>query len=415
MEWPADTVERRPLGGLLPYARNARTHSDEQIAQIAASMREWGWTNPLLVDEEGTLIAGHGRVLAAGRLGWKDGPVMVARGWTKAQKDAYRLADNKLSLNAGWDMEKLRVELTDLRAQAVDLTTLGFGQSELDHLLEGNRRGLTDPDAVPELPMEPVTRSGDIWALGRHRLVCGDCTRGDTVEAALEGAKPNLCLTDPPYGIEATTSKKNKYALSNDSRERLYQLIAEFLPLARRAAGLVVLTPGNSNQRLYPAPNWMMAWCTPAGIGRGPWGFCCWQPILCFGKDPKLAQRKGSHPDATVTDEAIEHPETVIYADAVVHTEAAPRTGHPCAKPTKFWSWLLERVSERGQIVFDPFIGSGTTMIVAEMTGRDCRAIEINPAYCDVTIQRWQGYTGSPAMRLSDGKPYSSKESNSAR
>ncbi|HSR78746.1 MAG TPA: DNA methyltransferase, partial [Xanthobacteraceae bacterium] len=405
--WPADAIERWPVARLVPYARNARTHSPAQVAEIAGSIREWGWTTPALIDETGGIIAGHGRVLAAHKLGITEIPVMIARGWSQAQKQAYTLADNKLMLNGSWDLEKLRVELTDLRNQAVDLATLGFGEHEVNDLL-GHRGGLTDPNAVPELPVNPIARIGDIWLLGRHRLVCGDCTRIEAIDAALNGTKPHLCLTDPPYGLESTVSKKNKYVLSNDSPERLHQLIAEFLPLARNVAPLVVLTPGNGNQRLYPTPTWTMAWCTPAGIGRGPWGFCCWQPIMCFGKDPKLAMRKGCRPDATVTDDWVEHPETVIYADAIIHTERAPRTAHPCAKPINFWSWLLERVSERGQLIFDPFIGSGTTTIAAEMTGRVCHAIEISPAYCDVTIQRWQAFTGQPATRLSDGETYAS-------
>src|SRR5918998_5457334 len=187
MEWPADEAQRWPLERLVPSARNARTHSDAQVAQIAASIREWGWTTPVLVDEAGGLIAGHGRVMAARKLGIAEVPVMVARGWSEAQKRAYVIADNKLALNAGWDEELLRVELSDLRGMGADLSLIGFGDDELAALLADGTEGLTDPDDVPEVPAEPVSRPGDAWVLGRHRLVCGDCTDQETVAQALDG------------------------------------------------------------------------------------------------------------------------------------------------------------------------------------------------------------------------------------
>ena len=180
--WPADTVERRSVAALVPYARNARTHSPEQVAQIAASIREWGWTVPVLVDETGMLIAGHGRVLAARKLGLAEVPVMVARGWSEAQKRAYVLADNKLALNAGWDEDLLRVELADLREIGADLELIGFGDDELAALFASPTSGLTDPDAMPATPVVPVSRLGDVWVMGRHRLVCGDSTDAATVE-----------------------------------------------------------------------------------------------------------------------------------------------------------------------------------------------------------------------------------------
>jgi ParB-like nuclease domain len=180
--WPADQVERWPLTKLIPYARNARTHSDEQVAQIAASIREWGWTVPVLVDEQGTLIAGHGRVLAAQQLGITDVPTMVARGWTPAQIQAYRLTDNQLALNAGWDRELLGIELGELKLGGFDLALTGFGELELGDLLADRTQGLTDPDDAPEAPEHPVSRTGDLWLLGRHRLLCGDSTVATDVE-----------------------------------------------------------------------------------------------------------------------------------------------------------------------------------------------------------------------------------------
>ena len=182
-QWPADKVERRPLSSLVPAARNARTHSPEQVAQLAASIREWGWTVPVLVDEGGRLIAGHGRVLAAAELGLASVPTMVAAGWSEAQVRAYRIADNKLALNAGWDDDLLRLELGELRGLEVDLGLLGFGTEELEALFAPPSAGLTDPDEAPEPPVRPASVLGDVWLLGRHRLVCGDSTDADTVAA----------------------------------------------------------------------------------------------------------------------------------------------------------------------------------------------------------------------------------------
>jgi len=184
--WPADQVERWPIAKLIPYARNARTHSPEQVAQIAASIREFGFTVPVLVDEQGTLIAGHGRLLGAQQLGITDVPTMVARGWTPAQIQAYRLADNQLALNAGWDRELLGLELGELKLGGFDLALTGFGELELGDLLADRTAGLTDPDDAPEAPEHPVSRTGDLWLLGRHRLLCGDSTVAADVERVLE-------------------------------------------------------------------------------------------------------------------------------------------------------------------------------------------------------------------------------------
>ena len=199
-KWPADKILRRKVEELIPYARNARTHTDEQVAQVAASMREWGWTNPVLVDETNTILAGHARVLAARKLGLAEVPVVIATGWSEAQKRAYVLADNQLALNAGWDIPMLQTELAELAGWDFDLSLLGF--ENLDALLASQNEGLTDPDEVPEPPTEPVTRHGDLWVLGNHRLLCGDATVATDVERVLGGVTPLLMVTDPPYGVE---------------------------------------------------------------------------------------------------------------------------------------------------------------------------------------------------------------------
>jgi ParB-like chromosome segregation protein Spo0J len=198
--WPADQVERWPIAKLIPHPRNARTHSEEQVSQIAASIREWGWTNPILVTEKGSIIAGHGRVLGARKLGLVDVPVMVARGWSKAQIQAYALADNKLALNAGWDEAMLALEIGELQELGFDIGLIGFSDTEIAALSE-NTVGLTDPDETPEVPANPVSLAGDLWLLGKHRLLCGDSTAAADVGKVLGAVRPHLMVTDPPYGV----------------------------------------------------------------------------------------------------------------------------------------------------------------------------------------------------------------------
>jgi len=206
---PAEKIEKWAIEKLIPYARNARTHSDEQVGQIAASIREWGWTTPVLVDEDGGIIAGHGRTMAAKRLGMCEVPVMVARGWSDAKKRAYVLADNKLALNAGWDDSMLALELKELGETGFDLDLTGFSLNEINALTPLEvEPGLTDEDAVPEAPEEPTTRLGDVWILGQHRLMCGDSTSIDAVEKLMDGQKTDMVYTDPPYGISIVKGNK---------------------------------------------------------------------------------------------------------------------------------------------------------------------------------------------------------------
>lgn len=390
-DWPAANVEMRAISGLVPYARNARTHSPEQVDQIAASMREFGWTNPILIDEEGTLIAGHGRILAAQKLRLIEAPVMTARGWTEAQRRAYVLADNKLALNAGWDMERLAVELSDLSGMGFDLALTGFSEIELAGMA-GGTAGLTDPDAVPEPCARAVATLGDVWLLGGHRLVCGSCTDEGAVRAALGQEMADLCLTDPPYGLgKGKKSGKNDYAEYNDTRENLIQLARDWLPLAKSVAKVVVFSPGVTNQWLYPEPNWVMCWFYGGGQLRSSWGFNCWQPFLCYGKEPGLAAGRGARPDAID-----------------MNTPAnAGDINHPCPKPVKLWEWFIDRlVFKTNALLFEPFSGSGTTIIAAEANGHRVGATELTPIYVDVAIKRWQDFTGKKATLESTGQTF---------
>jgi len=217
---------------------------------------------------------------------------------------------------------------------------------------------------------------GSLQARSRHRLLCGDSTKAEDVERLMDGVQADAVVTDPPYGIAGTKSDKNNYNSYNDTVGNLDAIIASVFEWCIGNVQRVVITPGNMNQHRYPTPTWTMAWFVPAGTGRGPWGFTCWQPIMCYGKDPKLAHGLGCHPDA------------------IVHTERSSSDDHPCAKPIGFWSWLMKRVSLDGEVILDPFLGSGTTLIAADNLGRKCYGMEIDPGYCDVIIERWETLTG---------------------
>ena len=216
--WPADKVERRDIKTLIPYARNSRTHSDEQITQIAASIKEWGFTNPILVDADNEIIAGHGRLLAAKKLNLQEVPCILADGWSEAQKKAYVIADNKLALNAGWDTDMLSIEFSELKDLDFDLGLTGFDADELAKLLqEPEKEGLTDEDEVPEAPEKPVTVEGDIWVLGNHRLMCGDSTSIEALEKLCEGQLVDMWLTDPPYNVAYEGKTKDALTIENDA------------------------------------------------------------------------------------------------------------------------------------------------------------------------------------------------------
>ena len=213
-------INERPVAALIPFARNSRTHSEAQVAQIAASIREFGFTNPILIDEQDGIIAGHGRIEAARKLGLTVVPCIVLSGLTEAQKRAYVIADNKLALNAGWDTDLLVSELQGLGDEGFDLSLLGFNEDELAALLVDKTEGLTDPDDIPEVPADPVSVLGDVWILGKHRIVCGDSTDADTVAKCLNGVEPHLMVTDPPYGVEYDPAWRNRAGTnSNEAKQ----------------------------------------------------------------------------------------------------------------------------------------------------------------------------------------------------
>lgn len=403
-KWPADQVERWPLDKLTPYARNSRTHSDAQVAQIAASIKEWGWTVPVLVSEDGTLIAGHGRVMAARKLGLKEVPVMVARGWTEAQRRAYVLADNQLALNAGWDMDLLSIEMQELNGDGFDLSLIGFDDKMLDALLaEKTEEGLTDPDSVPEPPADPVSKPGDVWILGGHRLMCGDSTSINDLEKLTAGQKVDMWLTDPPYNVAYEGGTKEKLTIKNDSMGN--DQFREFLRDAYVAADSVMKSgavfyiwhadsEGYNFRGAAKDAGWTVRQCliwkkSSLVMGRQDYH---WQHEPCL-----YGWKEGSsHLWAS------DRKQTTI-----LEFDKPSRNGeHPTMKPVALFEYQMLNNTKGGDIVLDSFGGSGTTMIAAEKNGRHSRLMELDPKYCDVIIKRWQEFTGKSATLEGDGRTF---------
>ena len=387
-------IENLTLDALIPYARNSRTHSDEQVAQVAASIREFGFTNPVLIDADGGIIAGHGRVMAARKLGLADVPCIRLAHLTDAQKRAYIIADNKLALNAGWDDKMLALEFQDLQGMGFDLELTGFGMDDIDELLaelDATPEGNTDADETPAVQAEVISQPGDIWLLGKHRIMCGDSTSIDAVNLLMNGKKADLCLTDPPYGLDGHSTAKNDYVEFCDTKENVANMASKWLPIARETAKAVVFSCGVTRQWLYPEPNWVMCWFYGAGQASTSWGFACWQPFLCYGKDPSLASGNGRRPDS-------------VNANTPAN---ASDIDHPCPKPVSLWLWFIDRLSfKAGDLFYEPFSGSGTTLIAAEQTARICYAMELSPSYVDVAVRRWQQYTGKRATHAVTGQEF---------
>lgn len=407
-------VVYRPISDLIPYARNARTHSDAQVAQIAGSIREFGWSNPVLVDGEGGIVAGHGRVMAARQLGMASVPCIVLPGLTGAQKRAYVLADNKLALNAGWDDEMLRLELTDLRDLGLDLSMIGFGEGELAALMVDRTEGLTDPDDAPDVQADVVTEPGDVWLLGRHRLACGDCTEALVVDAALAGVKPHLMVTDPPYGMNYDPAWRNRAGVNDNPAWRL---------------GVV-----ENDDRA----DWRAAWDLFPGDAAYVWHSDLHAPVVAvslvaagfdiraqiiWAKDKLVLGRGHYHSQHEAAWYAVrktatghwsgDRKQTTLWKIATRGQDA--ETIHSTQKPVECMKRPIENNSSPGQAVYEPFSGSGTTIVAAEMTGRSCHAIELSPAYVDVAVRRWQAFTGQSANLEGDGRTFAEIEASRAR
>ena len=404
IEWPADKVERRPISDLIPYARNSRTHSDAQVAQIAASIREWGWTMPILIDETGNIIAGHGRVMAAQKLGIKDVPCMTAEGWSEAKRRAYVIADNKLALNAGWDDEMLRVEFGELRDLDFDLSLTGFDDAEIDALFPtGVTEGLTDEDAVPEAPEQPVTVEGDVWVLGRHRLMCGDSTSIDALDKLCDGQLVDMWLTDPPYNVAYEGKTKDALTIKNDKMgdEPFRQFLRDAYVAADAVmkAGAVFYiwhadSEGYNFRGAAKDAGWTVRQCLiwkkqTMVMGRQDYHWKH-EPCLYGWKDG------AAHLWATDRKQT-----TILEFD-----RPSRNAEHPTMKPVELFEYQMLNNTKGSDLVLDSFAGSGTTAIACEKHGRNARLMELDPKYCDVIIKRWQAFTGQQATLEATGQTY---------
>jgi DNA modification methylase len=395
-------LEHWPLERLIPSPRNARTHSDEQIAEIAGSIRAFGFTNPILVGEDGDVIAGHGRLAAARRLGLSQVPVIKLSGLSEAARRQLVLADNRIALNAGWNLDMLRLELKDLAALGADLTLLGFSKQELAAALRPvDTLGLTDEDAVPERTAVPVTRTGDVWCLGPHRLCCGDATDAATVKALLGGAIPRLMVTDPPYGVAYDPAWRHRAgrnrsartgAVRNDDQADWGDAWALFPGTTAYVwhAALHASTVEESLIRHGFTIRAQIIWAKERLVlGQGDYH---WQHEPCW-----YAVRDKGHWTG-------DRKQTTLWSIPRGGQDA--ETTHATQKPVECMRRPMLNNSEPGDAVYDPFLGSGTSLIAAQTTGRTCFALELDPTYVDIAVRRWQAFTGQRATRASDGAAF---------
>lgn len=361
---------------LIPYVKNSRTHSDEQVAQIAASIKEFGWTNPILVDGDNGIIAGHGRLMAARKLGHTEVPTIELKDLTEAQKKAYIIADNRLALNAGWDNEMLKLEFDQLSELGFDLSLTGFTLDEIEALnpieLE---EGLTDEDEVPGLPIEPTTKVGDIYKLGQHRLMCGDSTSLNDVDKLMQGVYPDLIHTDPPYGMNAVSKssvlKKNYKVdiLGDDNPD-----------VAKDAFNLIF--------GLYPESKHI--W----------WGANYYSSALPDSECWLVWDKNNGQSDQTDCELAWANFRSVVRQ----FTQASEKTNrvHPTQKPVSLMEWIIKRFKLSAKTIADFFGGSGSTLIAAEKNGIQAFIMEFDPKFCDVIVKRWEDYTGKKAELLTE-------------
>lgn len=398
-------IVSRKVDDLIPYARNSRTHSDAQVAQIAASVREFGWTNPVLVDGENGIIAGHGRILAARKLGMEEVPCIELAGLSDTQRRAYIIADNKLALNAGWDDELLAIEFAELADAGFDNLLTGFTQDEIDALTpEQIPEGLTDEDAVPEVQAEPVSKLGDVWLLGKHRVMCGDSTSIDAVEVLLEGRKAQMVHTDPPYGVEYQSNMRTKSAkfdvLKNDDS---FLDIAPVIDACSDGWVFVwtswkVLTKWLDQFESFGYPTNQVIWYKPGGgIGDLKRTFASdYETALVWHRGAELTGKR-------------------IGSVWKVSKDGATEYLHPTQKPVALAEEALDKTTKPGWLVLDLFGGSGSTLIACEKTGRHARLMELDPKYVDVIVRRWQDFTGKQATLEATGATFAEVEADSSK
>ena len=379
---------------LIPYALNSRTHSDEQVAQLAASIREFGFTNPILIDEANNLIAGHGRVLAARKAKMESIPAVVVTGLDDRRRRALVIADNKLALNAGWDEEALRVELEDLAGDFGEL--MGFSEDELVALLGGEEtEGLTDEDAVPEVPEQPVTVEGDVWLLGRHRLMCGDSTSISHLERLCDGQLVDMWLTDPPYNVAYEGGTAEKLTIQNDemSNDDFRQFLTDSYTAAdavMKAGAVFYIWHADSEGYNFRGAAFDAGWKVRQCLIWKKSSLVMGRQDYHWMHEPCLYGWKEGAAHLWATDRK---------QTTIMEFNKPSRNGeHPTMKPVELFEYQMLNNTKGSDIVLDSFAGSGTTAIACEKHGRMARLMELDPKYCDVIVKRWEEFTGQKAV-----------------
>lgn len=393
-------IEEIATDELLPYARNSRTHSAEQVAQIAASIKEFGFTNPILVDADNSIIAGHGRVMAARRLSLKAVPCIRLAHLTEAQKRAYVIADNKLALNAGWDDEMLALEIKDLQEEDFDISLLGFEDAELEKIMAAvaeEVQGLTDDDAVPETPDEPVTKPGDIYQLGKHRLMCGDSTSIDAVDKLMAGDKADMVFTDPPYGmfLNADYSEMDSKFKGSKGGNKYDQVIGDNADFSPELINTVFANFAYCKEIFM----WGADYYAEHLIDKNVGSWVVWDKRgdesadKMYGSTFELCWSKFRHKRMMAR---------VKWAGIFgMEKEHDKKRCHPTQKPVELVMWFFDYFSMKDKIVVvDLFGGSGSTLIACEKASKQCRMMELDPKYCDVIVKRWEDFTGQKAVLI---------------
>jgi len=390
-------IKEVEVSALIPYAKNSRTHDDAQVAQIAASIKEFGWTNPKLIDGNKGIIAGHGRLMAARKLKMDKVPVIELNGMTDAQKKAYVIADNRLALNAGWDNAMLTIELQDLEDEGFDLSLTGFNDAELDALLNPieETEGLTDEDAVPDVPDEPKTKLGDIYILGNHRLMCGDSCSVTDMEKLCNDRKVDMWLTDPPYNVAYEGKTKDALTIKNDSmtndgfRQFLRDAYVTADTVMKAGAVFYIWHADSEGYNFRGAAHdagWKVRQCL------------IWKKsIMVMGRqdyhwkhEPCLYGWKEGAGHLWATDRK---------QTTILEFDKPSRNGeHPTMKPVALFEYQMLNNTKGGDIILDSFGGSGTTLLAAEKNGRIAYVMELDPKYCDVIVKRWEDFTGKKAV-----------------
>jgi len=388
----SETIEQVTIEKLIPYAKNSRTHSDAQVAQIAASIKEFGFVNPVLIDEQDGIIAGHGRVMAARKLGIDEVPCIRLAHLTENQKRAYVIADNKLALNAGWDEEMLKLEIKDLEASDFDISLLGFDAEELENIMDEPEKteGLTEDDEVPEPPEQPITVLGDVWLLGKHRLMCGDSTSINAVDKLMNGAIVDMVYTDPPYGISIV--KNNHVGGEKLAKVGIYAPVAGDENINVAIDAIKVIQTLNASVEIIWGGNY---------YANNLNNSSCW---IVWDKN-----NTGNFADAELAWTNLNTAVRIFkhtWNGMIKESEHGQKRVHPTQKPVKLAEWCFDEYGTKTKTVLDLFCGSGSTLIACETKEKIGYMMELSPHYCDVIIKRWQEFTGKKAVHEASGKTY---------